>query len=230
MKAIKAWVLILTSVFIYCPIFVSPSFDYLKLSVQWSPAYCNNYLGYCDKNKVVDNFNIHGLWPSNFSNPQPEYCRTSTIDPTKLQRMQTTLTHIWKNLERGKPDSKFWGYEWTKHGTCMTQDQVAYFQLVIDLYKNYVFTLYPKLINMGVEANATSPYPLQKLNADLKGLLNGNTPEITCTRWQSSSTQLAEIRICFSNNGPTIMNCLTSGNSCKKDVYLLPSTTVKLMG
>ncbi|GAB4824474.1 hypothetical protein Ancab_007354 [Ancistrocladus abbreviatus] len=230
MKAMKALMLIPIIILSYYPTIILSSFDYLKLSVQWSPAMCNNKPRHCNKNKVSNNFNIHGLWPSNFSNPQPEYCDGATFDPIKVKGMQTMLLTLWRNLGKGKSDSTFWAHEWTKHGACFKQDQETYFKLVLDLHQNYVSTLYQKLINKGVAANSTNTYPLQKLNIDLRGLLNGKIPEITCTSWQSSGTQLAEIRICFSKDGRTIINCSKPPYHCNNNIYLLPSSTVNLMG
>ena len=60
-------------------------FDYWKISQIWSRGYCH-VKGSCIPTKIkLTRFSIHGLWPSNISFPQPQYCTDEDFKDSKVR-------------------------------------------------------------------------------------------------------------------------------------------------
>lgn len=58
-------------------------FDYFKLALQWTPTTCA--VSTCNQTKFSQfpqEFTIHGLWPSTYAYPQPNWCQPRLLYDT----------------------------------------------------------------------------------------------------------------------------------------------------
>jgi ribonuclease T2 len=96
------------------------------LSLIWGPEACRAARGrparagdlQCRSRRDAARFTLHGLWPDGTGfNRWPQYCRPATL---------LTDTQLRRGL-CATPSVQLLQHEWAKHGTCMTDDPVAYF-------------------------------------------------------------------------------------------------------
>ena len=89
------------------------------------------------KDKIEDDWSIHGLWPQNSLDSYPVYCKKVVFDINKLNPILDELKKNWYSTET--TDEYFWSHEWEKHGSCMftKMDEIDYFKKALYLY-NYV--------------------------------------------------------------------------------------------
>ncbi len=92
------------------------------LALSWAPEFCHSLRGDRASNPECrrgTGFTLHGLWPDGDGpNRWPQYCKPVSI-----------LTE--RQLEAGiavTPSRQLLQHEWAKHGSCMGDDPVAYFQ------------------------------------------------------------------------------------------------------
>nr|ACU25554.1 self-incompatibility associated ribonuclease S4 [Prunus pseudocerasus] len=118
--------------FFLCFIMSTGSYVYFQFVQQWPPTNCRVRIKRpCSNPRPLQIFTIHGLWPSNYSNPtMPSNCIGSQFNETKLSpKLRNKLKRSWPNVESGN-DTELWEHEWNKHGTCAEQtlNQMQYFQ------------------------------------------------------------------------------------------------------
>ena len=102
-------------------------FDYLVLTLSWSPTYCASSEGRNDRDQCRPDrryaFVVHGLWPQQ-DRSWPEYCETSEryVPEHTIDRMLSIM-----------PSKRLVIHEWRKHGSCFgTQDD--YFAAIHTLF------------------------------------------------------------------------------------------------
>ena len=116
---------------------------------------------------------IHGLWPQD-----GDWCHPSSLNKTALEPLVPTMKTEWPSCPKAfyadktfyangeifSVDDKgpffdlaayddwgFWSHEWSKHGSCTSMDQVAYFNYTLNLYSHYLSSL-PTLCQPSTEA------------------------------------------------------------------------------
>ena len=93
------------------------SYDFNLLAVDWKPTQClPGGSRTCASGYLSDDFNIHGLWPSNWDTPHPAECSDSPF--YILPKTRNLLMTCWLSYQSTDP-TDFWEHEWSKHGTCM---------------------------------------------------------------------------------------------------------------
>jgi ribonuclease I len=86
----------------------------------------------------IDNqYTMHGLW----ADPENS-CTSCTKEPFSEDNLsEETLKDMniyWMSCVNGNTNEKFWGHEWSKHGTCSGMSQEEFFSTAISLYKEYI--------------------------------------------------------------------------------------------
>lgn len=122
--------------------------------------------------------------------------------------LPTTLTD--GKLTGPEGDITFWEYEWTKHGTCMTMEPVAFFQTALNLLTNQDknFDLKPVLVNLGLQPGKELEVRLADFNAALAK--KGWSAVVACWR---NSNEVQEVRLCLDKN----LNAIPCGRSVLKE-------------
>ncbi|KAB1202168.1 Extracellular ribonuclease LE [Morella rubra] len=171
-------------------------YDYSLLSMQWPKSFCNT--GQVECSQVPADFTIHGLWPQ--KNGQPVKCPGEPrYDDAMLKgnvSLTNTMNQIWPSLNPRKPNEKFWGDEWEKHGTCTNSvykyTQNDYFQLTCDSHLGIV--------------PGTSHSIYDYKNAIIESELN-HIPTFQCNSDWQGTVQLLEIRFCIEQTGRHLQDC-----------------------
>ncbi|CAH8824167.1 unnamed protein product [Trichobilharzia szidati] len=97
--------------------------NYLVLSLTWPPTFCSK--AECKLPPRMNDFNIHGLWPSVWPGRQPTNCSAHpAFDIDKLSDLRGQLDSEWVNLMDYQNPIPFWEHEWYKHGQCATEDSL----------------------------------------------------------------------------------------------------------
>ena len=87
-----------------------------------------------EKCKGSDQWSIHGLWPE-----WGENCNGTAFDLQALSDIEGALNVSWRTCpEYNSSISKFWGHEWSTHGTCSGLTEHGYFSTTLDLFKKHV--------------------------------------------------------------------------------------------
>lgn len=96
-------------------------FDYLVLSLSWSPSWCASEAGEKDKDQCGPNkrfgFIVHGLWPQH-AKGYPAQC---VAEPQPVPR------EVADRIFPVMPSRKLIEHEWAKHGTCFGGSPAEYF-------------------------------------------------------------------------------------------------------
>uniref|UniRef100_A0A6Q2WXY3 Uncharacterized protein n=1 Tax=Esox lucius TaxID=8010 RepID=A0A6Q2WXY3_ESOLU len=107
-----------------------PMWSNLILTHHWPSTFCS--VQHC--HSTFDYWTLHGLWPN-----LGQECNSSWhFNETLIQDLLPDMNKSWPDLK--KPgSSKFWKYEWQKHGTCAAKaeslnSQHKYFDKALELY------------------------------------------------------------------------------------------------
>jgi len=100
---------IMKKLLILCCAYYVNGYDYYEFAVQ---SWCNQY-----------EYNIHGMWPQNNNGSYPSWCtNVSYINVT--DQLESNMSTYW-NVQCPSPNNQeFWNHEWSKHGTCVQQQQI----------------------------------------------------------------------------------------------------------
>ena len=100
------------------------AYDFLTLSLSWSPTFCSSSSGHADREQCGGTakyaFIAHGLWPI--------YPRGAGSTAHGCGGDSSSLTD--KSVEKVQgvmPSRKLINHEWEKHGTCFGGDAANYF-------------------------------------------------------------------------------------------------------
>nr|CAH8822223.1 unnamed protein product [Trichobilharzia regenti] len=111
----------------------------------------------------MNDFNIHGLWPSVWPGKQPTNCSAHpNFDIDKLWDIRGQLDSEWVNLKDYQNPIPFWEHEWYKHGQCATEDSLISDELG---YFNTSLILRDKIDLL----NTLNTYGIQPANNQLLG-------------------------------------------------------------
>nr|AWL24793.1 S-RNase [Malus domestica] len=182
-------------------------FDYFQFTLQYQPAVCNSSRTPC-KDPPDKLFTVHGLWPSNRNAPDPEYCKETTLNVTKIGHLKAQLDIIWPDVYDRTNNVGFWGRQWEKHGICGSptiQDDVNYLETVINMYtikKQNVFEILSKGKIEPEGKNRTRKEILKAIRSGTKG----KRPKLKCQK-HTGMTELVEVTLCSNRNLTKLINC-----------------------
>ncbi|KAK4473349.1 hypothetical protein MN116_004509 [Schistosoma mekongi] len=160
----------------------------------------------------INNFNIHGLWPTIWPSGSPTNCsnhmpfETNTIKP-----IYTELQKEWANLDDFDDPEAFWKHEWQKHGVCALSDPIIsneldYFN--ISLVVKSKVNLLRRLESIKITPSDSVTLKRDVLLNQLKKLFNVNVL-MYCLLKHHEPAKLAEIRLCL-NPSMEFISCPSS--------------------
>ncbi|KAF5206776.1 hypothetical protein FRX31_003637 [Thalictrum thalictroides] len=175
------------------------------LAVQWPHGVCTGNSGVkCEINPVPAEFKIHGLWPQFPAADPPK--KSTEIFGNQIANITSDLNNYWPNLKSKQQqvsiNLKFWGAEWTKHGSLSEMGVLQYFQKTLELFESDIGKqLKAKLADEKITPSIYSTYQLVDIQAALKKI-NGNfSCTIICNQRNSNKKeQIQEIRFRFTND------------------------------
>nr|ABE27180.1 S-locus S-RNase c [Prunus armeniaca] len=201
--------LVLAFAFFLCFIMSTRSYVYFQFVQQWPPTTCRVRWKPCSKPRPLQIFTIHGLWPSNYSNPtMPSNCTGSQFNDRKVYpQLRSKLKRSWPNVESGN-DTKFWEGEWNKHGTCSEQtlNQMQYFERSHAMWYSHNIT------NI-LKSASIVPHPTQTWKySDIVSAIKTDTqrtPLLRCKRdpAQPNSQFLHEVVLCYEYDALKLIDC-----------------------
>ncbi|XP_021800843.1 ribonuclease MC-like isoform X2 [Prunus avium] len=215
--------LVLGFAFFLCFIISAGSYVYFQFVQQWPPTTCRVQKK-CSKPRPLQNFTIHGLWPSNYSNPtMPSNCNGSRFKKELLSpRMQSKLKISWPNVVSSN-DTKFWESEWNKHGTCSEQtlNQVQYFEISHEMWNSFNIT--DILKNASIVPHPTQTWKYSDIVSAIQSKTQ-RTPLLRCKTdpaHPNANTQLLhEVVFCYGYNAIKQIDCNRTAG-CKNQVNIL---------
>ncbi|GIL78121.1 hypothetical protein Vretimale_7432 [Volvox reticuliferus] len=201
---------------------VATSFDYFMLARQWLGTSCTDEKP-CYREKVAttgNKFTIHGLWPTNHTGDQPKNCNRDY--PFKLRELDDSimeeLVEYWPSVTR-RSTTKFWAYEWEKHGTCALSvfpTELKYFEAVLKLHRTY--NLEDVLEERGFKASDTRSYDTTAVSNAIKDAYHAQ-PVLTC----DTEGNLREVRMCIRRDQGdlTAFDCTDQRGSCRSPEIMI---------
>jgi len=110
--------------------------------------------------------------------------------------IESQLKQYWPNYLNTN-DSKFWSFEWEKHGTCSYMMPFGFFMLALDIYAiNYLQTI---LNNASILSGDN--YNRNRIISTISKFV-GVKPEVMCSK--TSSKHVIEIRLCLNTPYPPV--------------------------
>nr|BAJ24883.1 self-incompatibility associated ribonuclease [Prunus persica] len=202
--------LVLVFAFFFCYVMSSGSYDYFQFVQQWPPTNCRVRVKRpCSNPRPLQYFTIHGLWPSNYSNPKmPSNCTGSQFKKQNLYPyMQSKLKISWPDVESGN-DTKFWEGEWNKHGTCSerTLNLMQYFQRSHAMWKSHNITEILK--NASIVPHPTKTWKYSDIESPIKRATK-RTPVLRCKRdpVQANTQLLHEVVFYYEYDALKLIDC-----------------------
>ena len=190
-------------------------FDYYVFSRSWAPTFCAvNQQSICNySNSSVEEFTIHGLWPSWRNGSWPQYCNKQPYSGKDIQDILPDLQYHWS--DDGNPDHKWWSHEWEKHGTCAVGQQG-----ITNLRSYFAKSL---CLDLELGANAKNITPSESKPYNKKYLQEVFGAGISCVQIHKygNLSLLSEIRVVVSLDLQHI-EPMAEDNSCQETIYLLP--------
>nr|WRO64824.1 self-incompatibility RNase [Prunus salicina] len=187
------------------------SYVYFQFVQQWPPITCRFSRKPSYKHRPLQNFTIHGLWPSNYSNPwRPSNC-TGTQFKQLSPQLRSKLKISWPDVEDGN-DTRFWEKEWNKHGTCSEEslNQMQYFQRSFAMWRSHNITEILK--NASIVPHPTQTWTYSDIVSPIKTATK-RTPLLRCKRDPATNTEfLHEVVFCYEYHALKQIDCnRTSG-------------------
>nr|BAA83479.1 S1-RNase [Prunus avium]CAC27784.1 RNase S1 [Prunus avium] len=201
--------LVLAFAFFFCYVMSSGSYDYFQFVQQWPPTNCRVRIKRpCSKPRPLQNFTIHGLWPSNYSNPtKPSNCNGSKYEDRKVYpKLRSKLKRSWPDVESGN-DTRFWEGEWNKHGRCSEQtlNQMQYFEISHDMWVSYNITEILK--NASIVPHPTQKWSYSDIVSPIKTATK-RTPLLRCKTDPATNTELLhEVVFCYEYHALKQIDC-----------------------
>ncbi len=187
-------------------------FDYLVLSLSWSPTYCDGPEARVDTQQCGAGkrfaFVVHGLWPQ-YERGWPEYCRTAEtwVPQEQIDLMLPVM-----------PSKRLIIHEWKKHGACLGLPMPKYFLATrllfqkVNIPARYLLPQAPVL---------TTPQQLVtdfvKTNRNLRpGMLS-----VQCGNAKDRA-RLSELRICIDRRGDFRQCGANEARQCGAQTLVMP--------
>ncbi|CAH8497648.1 unnamed protein product [Schistosoma rodhaini] len=173
--------------------------DHFVFSLEWPPTYC--FIQTCKLPYSINDFNIHGLWPSIWPHIEPKNCSNRT--PFRIELIKPIYNDLqkqWANLIDFDNPEDFWKHEWSKHGVCAISDhpfisnELDYFNISLAI-KSKV-NLLSRLESVSITPNNLVTLKRDMLLDQLKNLFSVNVL-IYCSLRKHEPGRLSEIRICL---------------------------------
>ncbi|NP_001290959.1 ribonuclease T2 precursor [Esox lucius] len=170
-----------------------PMWSNLILTHHWPSTFCS--VQHC--HSTFDYWTLHGLWPN-----LGQECNSSWhFNETLIQDLLPDMNKSWPDLK--KPgSSKFWKYEWQKHGTCAAKaeslnSQHKYFDKALELYHKLDLDGVLKSVNI---VPSETYYMFDHIEGSLINLYKVK-PKIQCNFPEGENFQiLGQIEICFNSD------------------------------
>ena len=193
-------------------------YDFYVMTVLWNPTYCLQQGKECYKKlkeKELNIFRIHGLWPSYSNRVIPQWCNLE--ENVEVFNYTKDMEDYWINMYK-ESNKQFWEHEYNKHGYCFNQrmnvpvyNYSYYFDETVRLYydfdmKDLMNEFYP-----GLFAGINS-FTRQDFSRKLGEKYGNGTFTLTCTEYNGLN-YLNEVRIKLNMNlsndtiGYTSDNC-----------------------
>nr|WRO64821.1 self-incompatibility RNase [Prunus salicina] len=186
------------------------SYDYFQFVQQWPPTNCRVRIKRpCSNPRPLQYFTIHGLWPSNYSNPTvPSNCNGSKFDARKVSpRLRSKVTRSWPDVESGN-DTRFWEGEWNKHGTCSERilNQMQYFQRSHEMWTSH--NISEILKNASIVPHPTQTWTYSDIASPIKTATK-RTPLLRCKRdpARPKIQLLHEVVFCYGYHAKKQIDC-----------------------
>ncbi|KAH8856151.1 Ribonuclease S-F11 [Schistosoma japonicum] len=203
--------LILVARFVLCThVCGERQWDYLVYSLEWPPTYCFTHT--CKLPYNINNFNIHGLWPSIWPSGSPTNCPNyMPFEIDTIKPIYTELQKEWANLDDFDDPKAFWKHEWQKHGVCALSDPIIsneldYFN--ISLIMKSKVNLLRRLESIKIIPSDSVTLKRDVLLNQLKNLFNVDVL-MYCFLIHHKPAKLAEIRLCL-NPSMEFISCPSS--------------------
>merc|ERR1711916_152375 len=206
------------------------NWDFLVLRLMWP----GSVSGGAKLPYEIQNFTLHGLWPTNNDTSGPSYCTKEAFSESKIESLLPQMDVVWKSLW---PDSngneQFWSHEWGKHGTCASElyslnSQYKFFAGALGV--KYNTPVLDTLTSAGIYPSNDDTYTLD----DIKGALTsaGLPPLVFCQEpsddSDDSTPQLQALEFCV-DTSLNIYECdeamqkrAASGGHCWADAISIP--------
>nr|ACU25555.1 self-incompatibility associated ribonuclease S6 [Prunus pseudocerasus] len=203
--------LVLASAFFLCFIMSigDGSYDYFQFVQQWPPTNCRVHIKQpCSNPRPLQYFTIHGLWPSNYSNPTiPSNCTGPQFKKILSPQLRSSLMRSWPDVESGN-DTRFWAGEWNKHGTCSEQtlNQMQYFDRSHQMWSSFNITKILK--NASIVPHPTQTWKYSDIVSPIKKVTQ-TTPLLRCKRdpAKPKSQFLHEVVLCYEYHALQLIDC-----------------------
>ncbi|CAL2269093.1 unnamed protein product [Prunus armeniaca] len=204
--------LVLAFAFFFCFIMSTGSYVYFQFVQQWPPTTCRLSSKPSNQHRPLQIFTIHGLWPSNYSNPRlPSNCIGSQFKGILSPQLRSKLKTSWPDVEGGN-DTKFWEGEWNKHGTCSehTLNQMQYFERSYAMWMSYNIT--GVLKNASIVPSATQTWTYSDIVSAIKTATQ-RTPLLRCKRDPARNKSLPnyqllhEVVFCYEYKAKKQIDC-----------------------
>jgi len=180
-------------------------FDYYVLSLSWAPVFCDlggaeKHLEQCAAGSGAG-FVVHGLWPTNRMNPDPEDCGLD-------DRASPADLYAARDLY---PSEGLARYEYLKHGTCAGLNPSDYFATVRSAKERIAV---PQILRAPREWLRVTPRDVEDAFIAANPDLRRENLAVICVHGQ-----LVEVRICLSKDLKAFAACpKVSGHSCRRDL------------
>ena len=176
-------------------------FDFLVMSLSWSPDYCatdgENDVQQCAVGRKLG-FVLHGLWP-NYTRGYPSYCTEEKL-PQELEDQFNGLF----------PSDKLYDHEWEKHGTCSGLSPENYLLASQQLKAT---TIIPDAYQAPEAPFRTTSQELQAEFASSNPDFSESSVAVYCS---GSGRFLKEIFVCYANDGsPTVCSAEVQSKAAK---------------
>ncbi|RWS24876.1 ribonuclease Oy-like protein [Leptotrombidium deliense] len=193
------------------------TFDFIDLSLQWSPGLC----AFKKCNPHQKKWTIHGAWPQNNRGRHPESCCFNRfLNDTVLRKLHSDLREHWTSLYGN--EKKFWKHEWAKHGTCsyatkQLQGQENYFSQSIKLFKKLdLLTWLSKHSITPQPLGSKSAYQLENIRNAVRNHF-GKRVRFSCGVLNNNNSQqtaiLQEVHFCFDKNSLQPVDCVRNDDA-----------------
>nr|AWL24805.1 S-RNase [Malus domestica] len=179
-------------------IYSSPTvgYDYFQFTLQYQPAVCNSNGTPC-KDPPDKLFTVHGLWPSNFLGPDPEYCKNKTLDSRKIANLTAQLNIIWPNVYDRTDNIGFWSRQWEKHGICGSpaiKNDIHYFETVIKMYITEKQNVSEILLKAKIKPEGKK-WTRKRIVDAIRNGTDSKRPKLKCQK-NTRMTELVEVTLC----------------------------------
>uniref|UniRef100_A0A4W5RKK4 Ribonuclease T2 n=1 Tax=Hucho hucho TaxID=62062 RepID=A0A4W5RKK4_9TELE len=171
----------------------------LILTHHWPSTFCS--MEHC--HSKFDYWTLHGLWPD-----KGQECNSSLhFNETLIQDLLPEMQKWWPDLKIPE-SSRFWKYEWQKHGTCAAKaeslnSQHKYFGKALELYHKLDLDGVMKKCNI---VPSETYYTFDLIEGNILNFYNVK-PKIQCIHPKEEKVQiLGQIEICF-NSDFQLDNC-----------------------